>query len=221
MKLSFKFLSNGNFDDEVSDKITIGDFLCMIFYDKKYPKYFPNGCRHYCIVIQNTNIKMLDFNKLLKDFEKDGCVYIYCSWNLTAYGPYFGNLMYEIDNYIDETIKYYGEKKYDISYLYHNSAKVFQTIFDKKYSEKIMVIKNEPVNDVDPITLEKPEITCLWLQNDKVYNMDKRSLLEHIEKNAYQDNFGEWQIMNPFYRENIPDPWRTEFLWLANRLKKN
>ena len=72
------------------------------------------------------------------------------------------------------------------------------------------------VNEEDPITLEPIENGISWFENGKRFAMNRKSLIEYVKKFKYVDEKGITQIPNCVTQEPIPDPWRTDFLYMAN-----
>ena len=68
-----------------------------------------------------------------------------------------------------------------------------------------------PINDEDPITLDSSEKGVRWIENGKCFAMNYQSLVDYIKSLPNPEK----EILNPTTRQPIPEPWHSNFLFMA------
>jgi hypothetical protein len=101
-----------------------------------------------------------------------------------------------------------------------NARKTFDALWEMKKKARDTL----PENLTDPYTHEvisNLQGKSTWLQDGKCFAMSYPSLKSHVKNNMYLDEFGIYQIKNPYTNTPIPDPWRADFIYEATGMIVN
>lgn len=112
-----------------------------------------------------------------------------------------------------------------------DSEEVKRAILHNKYMASIEMLNEldkvykssngvASINVEDPITLEDlhemPNLrTMIWMENGKKYKIKYDSLVKYMSESGIKlDSDGQQQIINPYTNKSIPEPYRTDFLFI-------
>jgi hypothetical protein len=203
---------------EVDDTTTIATLFEKVRVANEFPNYMA-----FSLTYLGKSLESYGLWKTVSELpyeEANLNIRIYMLLNLGAYGPALGRIRNQYRSIVCEMIAILLEEpNADVSKLEAQRINADST-FSALRDLKARVRDSEPVNDEDPITLDKLDpkaYNATWLENGKCFSMSWDSLKQHVKKNMYVDEFGLPQVKNPLTNIPIQEPWRTEFIYEARR----